>query len=242
MGSVGNRNNSSTQTAPDEFGGALGERKVVKDVNERLTYVLENSLINPNYRAGRNGEYERNCALCSVALALQARGYDVEAMPRDKDWRGLDSVFDVDYNNPDNFIASGSKYRVSGVPSAQQIYLQNKNYADKSDVPQVPRGAKNVAKAVIDKAKGWGEGAIGAINVKWKDTSSAHTLNIVNIHGNVWLVDSQSGKVVFEDKIEKYLKRTIANHTSIVRLDNAPIKKDIKNLDKMVKQRDFIIE
>lgn len=229
MGSVGANRNSSSR--PDEFNGLFGNRSTQGPI-ERLTRVNEYNLINPNY--GMGGAYRNNCALCSVAVALQARGYNVEAMPRDTTWRGLNSVFDIDYDNPDNFIASGSKYNLSGVKSKEQIYLQSRTYTSRDQIPTAPKGAKQVAKAIEDKVKKWGNGSVGIVNVKWKEVNSAHTINVINQNGTVAFYDGQTNKVITD--LPKYLGRTIANHTNLVRVDNAPLKKDIKDLDKIVKR------
>ena len=93
-----------------------------------------------------------------------------------------------------------------------------------------------MAKQIEEKAKGWGNGAVGVLNVKWKDRNSAHTINIINRNGRILGYDAQSNKVIMD--LPKYMKRTIANHTTLVRLDNAQIKSNItqETLDKMFKK------
>ena len=234
MGSIG-----AKRTVSDPFNGLFGNRST-EDAITRLTNVNARNLVNPNY--AQNTLYRTNCALCATAVALQAMGYDVEAMPRDKSkWRGFDSVFDVDYTNTDNYFLAGSRVGMMGVPSVN--YRGALNTTDPNDrlkmviidnPPRAARGADAVAKQIVDKAKGWGNGSVGVLNVKWKDRNSAHAINIINQNGNVYGYDAQSNRVITD--LPKYLKRTTANHTTLVRLDNAPIRSNIKDLDKIVKK------
>lgn len=100
---------------PDPYKDILGPKKDVDPI-EAITRCKEQNTINPNYvqyGGKENKSYHTNCALCTAAVALQARGYDVEAMPRDKDkWRGPITIFDVDFSNPDNFILGDSTHTV----------------------------------------------------------------------------------------------------------------------------------
>lgn len=224
MGSVG------TVSRPDEFGGIFGQRSSM-DAIERLTRVNDYNLVNPNY--SQSELYKTNCALCATAVALQARGYNVEAMPRDKDkWRDFSNVFDVDYSNTDNYILNGSRQGMNGVPSRQVVETQYK--VNSLDIPTMPRGADKVAQAIVDKATKWGNGSVAVLNVKWANTNSGHAINIINQNGNVFGYDAQTNKII--NDLPKYLKRTVANHTTLVRVDNAKIKDNIRNLDKMLKK------
>lgn len=234
MGSVG--------TAPvleDYFNGALGDRRRVDPLTV-MTNLNETGIINPNY--GEERAYDINCALCTVATTLQAMGYDVEAMPRDKStWRGPRDVFDIDYSNPDNYIAASGKSKWLGQPRARTTILgetivevDGKTVA-RSGFDVMPRGAKKASQAIIDKVKGWGSGAFGELSVKWAETSGGHSVIIGNQNGTVFIYDSQSNKV--ETDIQKYIQNTTANTCSITRLDNAKVKSNIKNLDKMVRRR-----
>lgn len=223
MGSVG------TVSRPDEFNGYFGARSN-ESFNQRLQTMLGDNIINPNY--GKDSSYARNCALCAAAVPLYLRGYDVEAMARDKEWRGYDSVFDVDYHNTDNYILPSSKYSFYGTPSTRKLERQGVQ-----NVPTFSRGADKVAQQVIDKVKSWGDGSVAVLRVKWKNISSSHAVNIVNNNGNVMLIDAQSGRKYNSNYISQYLKITVANHTTLIRLDNAPVKQNIKDLNKMFKKR-----
>ena len=133
---------------------------------ERIDLMIKNNLVNPNY--SKSKEYRYNCALCATAAALQARGYDVEAMPRDKDWRGPDSVFDIDFANTDNYILTGSKYNISGAPrpSNGKVMVAKNGKVQWIDAPLMPKGSKAATNAIINKVKGWGDGAVGVLNGK----------------------------------------------------------------------------
>ena len=223
MGSTGKKSNIS-----DPFQGHLGERVDVDSVLSRLSDINANNLINPS-------KDRVNCALCVSATILNAVfGYDVEAMPRDKTWRGPDSLIDVDYSNPDNFMISGSRYRLAGFPSRDEIVNEYKVNPD--DMPITPKGANAVSKTIIDKVKRWGEDSLGMLAVRWKG-SGAHIITVFNQDGNVYGYDPQINRVIYD--LKSYLATTVATRTDLARVDNATIKDNIdKNtLDKMVKKR-----
>ena len=236
MGSVGAKKSSSPV---DPFGGELARdsgfedsTNYIRDRYNQMT-VFDRKMVNPLY--GTRG-YMDNCALCVAAFALNMKGYNVEAAARDKQWRGIDSVFDPDYTNPDNYFLSGSRYRQSSMPSAHDL----RNYQGyKGEIPIAKRGAVAVAKQIEDKVKSWGAGSYGALAVKWKGNSSAHTVIVANKNGKVEVFDPQSGKTLRGDDLKQYMSRTVAQRTSMVRLDNAPIKQGVtkETLNKMFKNK-----
>ena len=222
MGSLG------TQSArEDYFLGKLGRRHS-EDPISRLEIAAENWVINPEYYSATKG-YNDNCALVSTAAALYAMGYDVEAMPRDTIWRGFDTVFEVDYSNPDNYIAGSGTRNSTGIPRASRLWSKYNN------VSEMPMGAKAAAEAIESKVKSWGSGSFGVMNVVWKNSNSAHVVNIFNKNGKVVVYDFQSNREIKD--LQAYLKRTVAKSTAIARLDNATVKThNLSSLDKMVKK------
>lgn len=233
----------------DEFSGALGTRAAV-NIKDKITQVLDGqaskynrnmikSLVNPEYSPWDEA-YSRNCALCTVATVLQLKGYDVEAMPRDKDWRGSVNVFDVDYSNKDNYILSGGDTR-RGEPTPMAMGGKNKqiyyNGRTIKDVPTTPASVPKAAKMITDKIKSWGNGAFGEMRVSWK-TGGAHSVVLMNVGGKPIIYDSQNHKTY--NDFNKYLNQTEVLHTSIRRLDNASVKSHIASseLGKMVKRKD----
>lgn len=223
---------SGAKKAPDEFGGALGTRNYTKSSFDDAMTRAKNHEINPNY--SQSSLYRTNCALCSTAFALNARGYDVEAQPRDTTWRGFGDVFQIDYGNTDNYILNSSAAGLSGVPGIRGIKAQYPNL-DISTIQKMPRGSTAVARKIVSQMKSWGDGSIAVMNVKWKGGNSAHAVNVVNDKGVIRIVDSQNGRTTAN--LQSYLSQTVANHTQLVRVDNATVRTNIKNLDKMVKRR-----
>jgi hypothetical protein len=91
----------------------------------------------------------------------------------------------------------------------------------------VPKGAPAVARAVCNKVKNWGDGAFGEIAVHWAGTSSSHSMFIYNDGGTPVVYCSQTGDIDRgEDAIKALLSETKANHTLLVRYDNAKFKVD----------------
>ena len=242
MGSVGAKKSSSF---PDAFSGELSIDKGWDNSenysNDRFNQmtVFNRHYINPRYGnsfIGFEKGYDTNCALCVAAFALNMRGYNVEAAARDKQWRGIDSIFNPDYTNPDNYFVSGSRYSLASVPSKSQLRSW---YGVKGEIPTAARGAAAVAKQIEDKVKSWGNNSYGALNVKWKGCNSGHTVIVANVNGRVQMFDPQSGKTLRSEDFKAYMGRTVANHTSMVRLDNAPIKQGVtkETLNKMFKNK-----
>lgn len=243
MGSVGK---SGVVTRPDEFRGLLGDRNqyTKEQMFDRLDSMMLGHLnVNPNY--GSDEAYATNCAIVSTAVALQLDGYDVEAGPRDaKVWRGFDEVYDVDYTNTDNYILASYKGwrgtgKYKGMPNEATIKrnMHGMMQGDPSKIEKMPRGAKAASKAIESKVQSWGDGAYGVMNVKWKGRDSYHAVNLMNIGGTVMIYDGQNGRKYFD--LNKYLSRTDAGRTAIVRLDNAPKVDDFNKdtLSKMFKIR-----
>lgn len=237
-------------TDPEPYKDILGPQEKNADPIERLTKCKQEYIINNKYR-DKNEEYykyHKNCALCTTAGVLQARGYDVEAMPRDKShWRGPGHVLEVDYSNTDNYIIGDSTHWSTGSPrydkySKKVTFKKDHNDTLKTFTPDkepqfMPKGAKAAAEAITEKVKGWGNGAVGELSVCWKDTNKWHSIMISNDHGSVFIFDAQDNTVTTE--IEHFLKDTFAKRTTLVRLDNASLRQDCQNdLKKMVKPID----
>lgn len=228
MGSVGNSSNEYYQgTQANIFAGycedatsILGPRSK-QDVEERMDALLSryegsDYVINPNYNdeSFDYKDYHHNCALCTFSTALYLMGYDVEAMPRDKDkWRGSSTLFDVNKTYEDNIYGS---HNFIGKPTRGQMFVDGKWH----DVDKMPRGAKKAAEAIYDKVKSWGAGSFGEIHVSWKDSTSSHSMVLLNHRGTPIIYDSQTNEV-YSDKhsFEKLLNSTNASGTTINRLD-----------------------
>lgn len=253
MGGRGNSALRNSAKSADEFGGKLGTRETV-DVEKKIATLLEGqpspynknltkSIVNPEYNILTKDEWSRNCALCTVATALQLRGYDVEAAPKDKTWRGVNNVFDVDYTNKNNYILPVSPDYDDEGPKALPMFKNGKKLASYQtytkgrkveNIQTMPNDVSEATQAITEKVKSWGNGAYGEMSVSWK-THGAHSVVIYNDNGEVKIYDSQSHKKF--SVLGGYLNRTNVGMTTITRLDNAPIKKSIADLDKIVKRR-----
>lgn len=232
-----------------EYKSIIGEQHEVKNPTNRLVECQDKCYINPHYGEG-NKLYHNNCALCTVASELQARGYDVEAMPRDpdpkgekgKNWRGTYTIFDFDYDNPDNFIISGNTAKSGLFRLSHLVRLRAKNALNSEKyqkIMQMPKGAKQASKLIVDRVKGWGDGARGELNVSWREDGpyiGHHSVMILNRRGRVYIYDAQDNSAT--SHIEDFLRDTKVNHTELVRLDNARLRTRMeKSLEKMVQIR-----
>lgn len=233
---------------PQQYKEVLGEKKDVNPI-EQLTKCQEGRYINPNWKDYRNltpkerkenAPYHTNCALCTTAIVLQARGYDVEALPRDKKWRGCETVFDYDYDNPDNFLIGSAKNYWDNFSITNRC-ISNRGTGVKYQT--MPQGAKQAANAIIEKMKSWGSGSIAELSVDWKNNTRAHSVSVINQDGVVFIFDGQVNRVIVGSDIETYLRRTVASHTQLVRMDNVPLKDSpgvAKELSFMVKPREQV--
>lgn len=233
-----------------ELSPNLSEEERAKLAQDRLNDCYFKNKINPNYNDPKYPyrDYHQNCALCTTAVALQAKGYDVEAQGRDFQWRGAPNIFSVDYSNPDNYMLSNAALHLNGLPKIHGSYshagmwFESPSTGEVIDNPPItPRGAKAVSKAVIDKVRKWGPGAVGDLSVLWKSRNSAHSVAMINLGGKAFIYDSQDNSMYSEDQFERYFSNTTANTTSLVRLDNAEFNRNSQNfmtdLNKMAKRR-----
>lgn len=234
----------------ERYKDILGPKKEFKSADEKLQHLAKlqrTNAINPNYKRGQKGDeytkWHKNCALCTVATALQAQGYDVEAGPRDKTWRGTSTVFNINYQNKDNYILGDSGHYTNNAPKVNTRRNGSKYIFDPNgsniieDPPVMPKGAKAAAGAITEKVLGWGNGAVGELSVSWKNRSSWHSVAIYNDNGIVIIYDGQDNSK--EVDLEKFLKGTWAQRTCLQRLDNAPLRDNVeKALGKMVKPID----
>lgn len=207
------------------IGQVLGRQ--LKPLFERYSLDEAMRIINPLYNApGTGTDYTHNCALCTTAAALQLLGYDVEAMPRDKTWRGFDSVFDYKWT-PENFKRPNSDINWAGVPWYENYHNTNKFTSNRKD---------KVMSEITEQMKSWGNNSFAAMNVKWTG-GGAHVVIVHNNGGQVNMMDFQTHE-----------KHTVSGwfnaHPSakpgsigLYRLDNQIIKKNIPDLDKIVRRR-----
>lgn len=226
MGSVGNNKSvaSHSQLGPKGI-DVNSNRDLMKIVN------LANS-VNPNYSTGKK-EWRENCALCAVSGILNMMGYDTEAMPRDKKWRGFDDVFDFDWNNTDNFIAPAARINYSGTD-----YMASYNNPNKFG-----RSLTGTIDKIDEAMQNWGEGSYAIVNLKWsgkiingKRKRGAHTAVVYNDGGTTTLIDFQTHKIYTgKNQIFDYMQYASPSSTGLYRVDNTTVKSNIKDLDKIVK-------
>lgn len=215
MGSVGTTTPAHSQLGKP--GQGLWER-----YNNSITDAIKS--INPNYNTDE--KYRKNCALCSAAALLAMRGYDVEAMPRDTEWRGSANVFDVNWKDYDNYIAPNPSVNYAGEDYMSAYYNPNKF-----------KGTYKTAANTIDtQMQKWGTHSAAELTVQWKSGKS-HSLIVFREAHTTTVMDFQNGKTyVGKQQIADLLmKRTKPSYTMLVRYDNLPVKSNIKDLNKMVK-------
>jgi len=222
-----------------EFLGGYHKDQAWSEDMDSETFKNMVKSINPNYST-KKLEYRVNCALCSTAFALKMMGYDVEAMPKDPNkWRGFNGVFNYNWNDSNNFIAPeltsngwNIKSPWNGTDIAAQV-VTNKH---------IGKNTKQATNNIIKFMEDAGTGSIAVMNVKWKEHSGAHAVNVINggKHG-IMIVDSQVGKIYKgATAIQNYLKRTEVQKTGLYRVDNQKIYQSPSVTKKIVKPKKSI--
>jgi hypothetical protein len=231
-----------------EYKDILGSKNEV-DPNRILDAIENETRVNPHYKdypQPKKYNYHNNCALCTTATLLQARGYDVEAAIRDEKWRGPRTIFDIDFSDTSSYVLSSSNHYMIDVPPVKispdgtkyitTVPRQGFSKRTIKGVQTMPQGSRAVSRTIVNKMKEWGDGALAELSVQWKDRKSGHSVAVVNNKGYIYIYDSQCNRI--ETDIEWYLRDTHATRTTLIRLDNVPLKSGVEEeLKKMVKKR-----
>jgi hypothetical protein len=154
-------------------------------------------------------------------------GYDVEAMPRDKKWRGFDSVFDYQWT-PENFKSPANKWiNYSGVPWDENFSNTNRFSSD---------SVEGIKSEITSQMQNWGIHSFAAMNVSWED-GGAHVILVYQEKYNTTFMDFQTHKFYSADAWFKAHSSAALDSIGLYRLDNQQIKSKIKNLHKIVKKK-----
>ena len=202
---------------PDAVKNIIGKPGSPLDID----YALKNTnpnFHNPNYKYSL---YHENCQRCVVAYELQRRGYDVEVLYFDNSYPGIFNLFR--YENASDY----DKYTINGYNGEQ------------SGQYKINRSPKTTSNTIKSKMIEWGDGSRATLKVDWRGTTSSHIINVENVKGEIWLIDSQCGRKTKD--IERYMGETKCANAELVRTDNMIFRSSfIKNgeiVSTIVKQR-----
>lgn len=205
---MGGRGSSSmvAPTAPAnnysaELNAALGPQGAL-ELDENNYANLDNAYLyaNPNYDEG-GWAYHENCQRCVAAVEMRMRGYDVEALPT---FFGdiMPKSYKHEYMYPGHYGPEGSWTRL----------FENMEMTDVS-----ARNSNKVVSNIENQMRAWGDGARAIIRVRWRGTKSGHVMNIVNIGGDIVLVDGQDHQF---EVLGNILGRAMPSKTSLWRVDD----------------------
>lgn len=175
-------------------------------------------------------DYRWNCQRCAPAYELSRRGYDVEAKKFDGVYNGWMDVFKTDgyAKDVENWVSNSANLHWTGNPSRWG--------APADTLRLMGRGPKGATKTIKEAMGRWGEGSRAVMCVWWKG-GGGHIVNVENVGGKVVIYDSQVNKST--EDIEGYLKRTVANHTELCRVDHLKIREEMNEKFKsVVKKRE----
>lgn len=147
--------------------------------------------INPNFKKGEAFQY--NCALCTAAMEMRRRGYDVAAS-------GLENV-----SNGGVSIDETS------------TWFKPPRYYEPFLTGLTGEGANKFSelKAAV---KAQGNGARGEITVSWAGNGAGHSMFYQVENGSMVIYDGQSGEKFDGSKVDKLLNKTV--FAMIRRLDD----------------------
>ncbi len=189
----------NTKPKPDTEGAM---RSVPKNAGETLYTAVEKT--NPKYNEG--GDYKINCANCAVAVELQQRGYDVQALPRDKSTK-IDRFW---YNNKHG---NGS-------------WTDSFTEIDGASVGATRKA--NVEQKIAERMRSYGEGSRGVVFVEWDGYSTGHYFNVSNENGNILYADGQNGAT--GDRVTKYFQNVKPSKTWLFRTDDKDIDEYVRKV------------
>lgn len=155
--------------------------------------------VNPFYGKGR--PYSENCANCAVATELRARGYDVEALPRD---------FSRSNNIP-NWYKTGVYGKGGWADSFEKC-----DY----DTIEAKRKTK-VADEIAEKMKGYGDNSRAIIFIQWDGCKVGHYFNVINDGGEIKFIDTQKG--IIGQEVKDYFLDSKPSMVRIWRTDDKEV-------------------
>lgn len=183
----------------------LGEKGEPRQFEEYIKTV------NPNY--GKHG-YNTNCVNCAIASELNARGYDVEALPAGDNGADLFDVVDKNVA-----FAYAATYEGPGGETLED------------DI-------QTATQKITAKVQFWRDGARGFI-ITVPQKGNGHLFNLTKRDGKMFIYDSQAGTVIGTDTddLSKYLEflKTSKGGVGIIRSDVQAL--NLKNIGDHVKRR-----
>ena len=198
------KNERETEELDPETGLYLKNREM--SIDEDLERV------NPSY--GKDDYFSTNCAMCTVAMDMRRRGYDVHASTM------FDKPGNTDmYPIMDSWYEGGSRKHIKhDTPYA---------FDDEDFDPHTPK-LKEYVSAVMKEMKSYGNGARGELIVCWNtDFGSSHSVFFTVEKNRPIIYDTQTHeKYATSHDIEEFLAMT--NWSDIKRLDN--LKPNVKNM------------
>ena len=180
--------------------------------NREMSIDEDIDRVNPGY--GKDDYFSTNCAMCTVAMDMRRRGYDVHASTM------FDKPGNTDmYPIMDSWYEGGSRKHIKhDTPYA---------FDDEDFDPHTPK-LKEYASAVMKEMKSYGNGARGELIVCWNtDFGSSHSVFFTVEKNRPIIYDTQTHeKYATSHDIEEFLAMT--NWSDIKRLDN--LKPNVKNM------------
>lgn len=194
---------------PDGVKNIIGKPGAPLDID----YIRKNT--NPNFHdpSYKYPLYHENCQRCVVAYELQRRGYDVEVLSFDGRYPSIFNLFR--YENASDY----DKYTINGYNG------------ERSGQYKINRSPKTTSNTIKSKMLEWGDGSRATLQVDWKGTTSSHIINVENVKGEIWIIDSQCGRKTKD--IERYMGETKCANAELVRTDNMIFKDDFKKTSRI---------
>lgn len=177
------------------------------DQGEPMTFEQADGMkANPHYKDASLFGYRTNCQTCVVAFEARLRGYDVRALP----------------NNRNGYIKD---------LSYQTNLAWRDQYGNHPDYIHIPSGVNKMG--YIDNTIR--EGNRYTIEWNWSSGTSGHIINVSKENGKLKFYDPQDGSIMDADKFKSSVYPSIRRGSiAIMRVDNLEF--DGEYVDKILKR------
>lgn len=153
---------------------------------------------------------KNNCFLCTMAMELRRRGYDVQAQKATEGYDAEELVKDY-YKGAKPKRAEGS------MDDSDILYMYNHGVSPRIDPIKQTKMINDVV-TNVEKQK---NGARGMLTVVWDGTASGHAIAYANEGGKLVIYDTQVNQKYVGPQAESYLTR--CSQVNVTRLDNCEL-------------------
>lgn len=181
----------------------------LRDSNEPPEEDIKN--VNPLWDEGKTKSVSNNCVLCSLAIEMRRRGYDVIASTESKGLNGLKVTSEAFPGGEPKSVDTYGLFDPESVKNCDLQFAKNKSLSDYYAASNNALMGKNTdhAKNVVSTLSKEPNNSRGSIFVQWP-FGGGHAMAYEVKNGTPVIYDGQSGKVYKGSELETLLSKTVA--------------------------------